>query len=125
MAGTAGETDRSRADGMARLAPEPGATGLPESPAPQGEGDAILEPSVAGGDGAPRHASAQSAPRRRLSAAWRIFRKVAMIGPSYEELRRMEEEDRRANTEWLPGGRIGLVHGFSEFGARREDWDDK
>lgn len=32
----------------------------------------------------------------------------------------MEEEDRRANTEWLPGGKIGLVHGFSEFGARRD-----
>lgn len=122
MPGTPGEVDRAnRTDGAAPPRADPGATGRPGGPAPQGGGGAGRGPGAAGAGGEPRSDGGQSSRRRLLSAAWRIFRKVAMIGPSYEELRRMEEEDRRANTEWLPGGRIGLVHGFSEFGARRED----
>lgn len=115
----------------------PGARGAGELAQPPGGADAGLGLNEegacapgAGGGGAPvapggaaggRSAKRPSPARRWLSAAWRVFRKIAMIGPSYEEARRMEEEDRRANTEWLPGGRIGLIHGFSEFGARRDD----
>ena len=87
----------------------------PEGLAPQGKCDASHGSDMEGDSGTP-----PSARRRRLAAARRILRRLAMVGPSYEEMLRMEEEDRRANTEWLPGGKIGLVHGFSEFGARRD-----
>ncbi|MDD9814321.1 MAG: hypothetical protein OXU37_08700, partial [Thaumarchaeota archaeon] len=72
------------------------------------------------GNGAPHVPGALTARRRRLAAARRMLRRLAMVGPSYEEMLRMEEEDRRANTEWILGGTVGIVHEFTEFGARRD-----
>lgn len=57
--------------------------------------------------------------RRRLGAARMIFRKVALLGPTREEIARMEREDREANTDWLPGGDVGVEHVFLEYGGRR------
>ncbi|RNJ72909.1 MAG: hypothetical protein EB832_02865 [Thaumarchaeota archaeon S14] len=88
----------------------------PEGLAPQGKCDAGHGLDMEGGSGTP-----PSARRRRLAAARRILRRLAMVGPSYEEMVRMDEEDRRANTEWILGGTVGIVHEFTEFGARRDD----
>lgn len=136
MADTArGATASGSPPGMDQPGSEGGKAEAPRRPAapgaretaglaqPDGDG-AGLGPDK-GGRCAPVAPGPPPAWRRALAVAYVAFRKVAMIGPSDEELRRLEEEDRRANTEWLPGGRIGLVHGFSEFGARREDWDGK
>lgn len=97
MAGTAGETGRENREGGA----EPG-----------------LSPRGAG-RGSPRAAGDTRGLRRPLDAAYRIFRKVALLGPTREEIKRMEREDREANTDWLPGGQGGVEHIFLEYGGRR------
>jgi len=123
MAGMAGETDRSRAGGSAHLRPEPGARGAAGPAQPDGGGAGpVLDKN---GRRAPVAAGPPPAWRRALAAAYAAFRRVAMVGPSDEELDRMEEEDRRANTEWILGGTVGIVHEFTEFGARRDDYGEK
>lgn len=92
---------------------------------PCGEGDTGLEANGAGRDGtgaargAARATGGSSARRRLLGAAYMIFRKVALLGPTREEIKRMEREDREANTDWLPGGQGGVEHIFLEYGGRR------
>ena len=49
---------------------------------------------------------------------YRLFRKVALLGRTEEEMERMNREDMEANTVWILGGRVGIVHHFMEFGAR-------
>lgn len=61
--------------------------------------------------------------RSRLATAHRILRKVAMARLSDEEIERLHAEDTRANTESIQGGKYYIVHGFTEFGARRSEED--
>ncbi len=49
---------------------------------------------------------------------YRLFRKIALLGPTEEEADRINREDREANTQWILGGRVGIVHGVMEFGGR-------
>jgi len=72
-----------------------------------------------GADDAARAAGGRSRRQRWLFGAYTIFRRVALLGPTREEIARMEREDREANTDWLPGGKYGVEHIFLEYGARR------
>ena len=49
---------------------------------------------------------------------YRLFRKIALLGPTEEEADRINREDREANTQWILGGRVGIVHGVMEYGYR-------
>ncbi len=49
---------------------------------------------------------------------YRLFRKIALLDPTEEEMERMNREDREANTQWMFGGRVGIVHSVMEFGGR-------
>jgi len=86
----------------------------------QGKGGAGRGPSANGDSGMPRAGSQPTAWRRRLAAVHRAFRRIAMLSYTREEIERMAREDREANTDWLPGGKIGVEHCFMEFGARRD-----
>ena len=86
----------------------------------QGKGGAGRGPSANGDSGTPRAGSQPTAWRRRLAAVHRAFRRIAMLSYTREEIERMAREDREANTDWLPGGKIGVEHCFMEFGARRD-----
>jgi len=49
-----------------------------------------------------------------------LFRKIAMLGPTEEEMDRMDREDREANKVPIPG-RPTMYYGITAFGQRVED----
>ena len=53
-----------------------------------------------------------------------LFRKIAMLGPTEEEVDRMDREDREANRVRTPEGGVDMVYGTTAFGQRVEDDDE-
>ncbi|MDD9812931.1 MAG: hypothetical protein OXU86_07435 [Thaumarchaeota archaeon] len=52
-----------------------------------------------------------------------LFRKIAMLGPTEEEMIRMDREDMEANRVRIPGGGPDMYYGITAFGQRVEDRD--
>lgn len=96
-----------------------GAHGGSARPRDEGASGPGADGAAGGTRGAARAAGGRSRRRRWLFAAYMVFRKVALLGPTREEIERMEREDREANTDWLPGGQGGVEHIFLEYGGRR------
>jgi len=50
-----------------------------------------------------------------------LFRKIALLGPTEEEMDRMDREDREANIVHTPGDGPTMYYGITAFGQRVEE----